>query len=318
MKKAAVVLTALALLAAPPGGAAAEKLRLGYVRGDLHHLAAHIAAGKGFFGEEGLEVEVAEPFESGAAVAAALGAKSIDVGYLNLAPGLTALAERTADLRAAALANTNGMAIVVRADAEAAVVANLAGMTIAIPGAPSIEDLLLRRAVEAAGVAPESIQTHKVKPADMVAALAARDVDGFVAAEPVAAQAVAKGAGRILLRSSEIWAEHPCCVVAFEGSVAKDRPDAFKAFLRAHQRAMALISADPEEAVRTAVTVSGLDEATARAALGNIGFRAEIEMPAVRAYAAYLEETWQIKQGKAETLPKEFVDPAGLWRDEAP
>ena len=112
---------ALALLAAAASPAAAgEKLRLGYLRSDLHHLAAWVGIEKGFFKEEGLDVETAGIFNAGAEEMSAFASKGIDVGYLGMAPSITGVANRAASVKAAALANAEGSAIVVRADSAGA------------------------------------------------------------------------------------------------------------------------------------------------------------------------------------------------------
>ena len=107
MKRSVVLLSlSLVLLAAAASPAAAgEKLRLGYLRSDLHHLAAWVGLVKGFFRDEGLEVETAGIFNAGAEEMSAFASKGIDVGYLGMAPSVTGVANRAASVRAAALAN---------------------------------------------------------------------------------------------------------------------------------------------------------------------------------------------------------------------
>jgi NitT/TauT family transport system substrate-binding protein len=319
MKRACVLLSCLlAFAAAAAPAAAAEKLRLGYLRSDLHHLAAWVALEKGFFRDEGLDVEVAGIFNAGAEEMSAFASKSLDVGYLGMAPSVTGVANRAASVKAAALANAEGSAIVVRADSPARNLKDLAGKTIAIPGYASVQDFLIRRALEAAGLAPTAVTLIVIKPPEMLAALETRQIDAFIAWEPHAAKAVTKGIGRVLLRSSAIWRDHPCCVVAFEGAVAQGRPGAVQAFLKAHARATAFILANPEEAIRIGVRYTGMDEPTVRAALGNIIFRAELERPPIREYASYLLRLGYIKETDPDALVREYVDAAGLIRESRP
>ena len=319
MKRIVVLLMFLAAsVATATGAAAAEKLRLGYLRSDLHHLAAWVAIEKGYFKDEGLDVEVAGIFNAGAEEMSAFASKSLDVGYLGMAPSITGVANKAATVKAAALANAEGSAVVVKAGSPARDLKDLTGKTIAIPGYASVQDFLIRRALEAAGMAPGAVTIIVVKPPEMLAALETGQIDAFIAWEPHATKAVTKGIGRVLLGSSRIWPGHPCCVVAFEGDVAKGRPAVVQSFLKAHARATAFINANTDEAVRIGVQYTGMDEATVRAALGNIVYRTEIERGPVREYASYLTRLGYIKETDPEALLREYLDAAGLVKDSRP
>ena len=319
MRKSVVLLAAFALLAAAAAPvAAAEKLRLSYLRSDLHHLAAWVGLEKGFFKEEGLDVETAGIFNAGAEEMSAFASKSIDVGYLGMAPSVTGVANHAADVKAEALANAEGSAIVVRADSPLRQVKELAGKTVAIPGYGSVQDFLLRRALEAAGLEAGAVKIIVVKPPEMITALESSQIDAFIAWEPHNTKAVTKGVGRVLIPSSQIWKDHPCCVVAFEGSVAHDRPAVVQAFLRAHAKATAFILANTDEAVRIGVQYTGMDEKTVRMALGNITYRAELARAPVREYASYLGRLGYIKELDPDVILRTYLDPAGLVKDAKP
>jgi NitT/TauT family transport system substrate-binding protein len=319
MKRIAVLLSCLAVfVAAATGAAAAEKVRLGYLRSDLHHLAAWVGIDKGFFRDEGLDVEVAGIFNAGAEEMSAFASRSLDVGYLGMAPSVTGVANRAASVKAAALANAEGSAIVVKAGSPARTLKDLAGKTVAIPGYGNVQDFLLRRALDAAGLDAKALTIIVIKPPEMLPALETGQIDAFIAWEPFATKAVTKGAGRVLLRSSEIWKDHPCCVVAFEDAVAKGRPAVLQAFLKAHARATAFILANTDEAVRIGVKYTGMDEATVRAALGNITYRAELERAPILEYASYLTRLGYIKETDPEALLREYVEPSGLIRESRP
>jgi len=319
MKRVAVLLLFLSLLgflaARAPAAAAGEKLRLGYLRSDLHHLAAWVGIEKGFFRDEGLEVETAGIFNAGAEEMSAFASKGIDVGYLGMAPSVTGVANHAASVKAEALANAEGSAIVVRTDSPVRQVKELAGKTVAIPGYASVQDFLLHRALEAAGLQAGAVKIIVVKPPEMITALESSQIDAFIAWEPHATKAVTKGVGRVLLPSSQIWKGHPCCVVAFEGSVARDRPAVVQSFLRAHAKATAFILANQDEAVRIGVQYTGMDEKTVRAAFGNITYRSELERAPVREYASYLASLGYIKETDPDAILRDYIDPAGRVKD---
>jgi len=318
MRKVVALLSLFALLALTQSVSAAEKLRLGYLRSDLHHLAAWVGIEKGFFRDAGLDVEVAGIFNAGAEEMSAFASKGIDVGYLGMAPSVTGVANHAASVKAGALANAEGSAIVVRADSPVREVKELAGKTVAIPGYASVQDFLLQRALEAAGLAAGAVKIIVVKPPEMITTLESRQIDAFIAWEPHATKAVTKGVGRVLIPSSQIWKGHPCCVVAFEGSVVHDRPAVVQAFLKAHAKATAFILANTDEAVRIGVQYTGMDEKTVRMALGNITYLSELERGPVREYASYLARLGYIKETDPDVILRDYIDPAGLVKDARP
>ena len=107
-----VLVSALGSLASP------KKVRIGYLRNDLHHLAAWVAIDKGFFKDEGVDVEVAGIFNAGPEEMTAFASKSLDMGYLGVAPSATGLANKSASVKAVALANAEGSSMVVRKDSS--------------------------------------------------------------------------------------------------------------------------------------------------------------------------------------------------------
>jgi NitT/TauT family transport system substrate-binding protein len=318
MRKAAALVSLLVFLSLSQTASAAEKLRLGYLRSDLHHLAAWVGIEKGFFRDAGLDVEVAGIFNAGAEEMSAFASKGIDVGYLGMAPSVTGVANKAASVKAEALANAEGSAIVVRADSPLRQVKDLAGKTVAIPGYASVQDFLLRRALETAGLEAGAVKIIVVKPPEMITALESSQIDAFIAWEPHATKAVTKGVGRVLIPSSQIWKGHPCCVVAFEGAFAHDRPAVVQAFLKAHAKATAFILANTDEAVRIGVQYTGMDEKTVRAALGNITYRSELERAPVREYASYLARLGYIKETDPDVILRDYLDPAGLVKEARP
>lgn len=62
-------------------------------------------------------------------------------------------------------------------------------------------------------------------PSDMVAALAAGTVAGFIVADPFNALAEAHGVGRILRFSGDVWRNHACCVTMMHEHDIAQRPD---------------------------------------------------------------------------------------------
>ena len=62
-------------------------------------------------------------------------------------------------------------------------------------------------------------------PSDMVAALATKQIGGFIVAEPFNALAEAKGVGKILRFSGDIWRDHACCLSMMHDHDIQSRPE---------------------------------------------------------------------------------------------
>ncbi|MGB8363848.1 MAG: CmpA/NrtA family ABC transporter substrate-binding protein [Rhizomicrobium sp.] len=88
----------------------------------------------------------------------------------------------------------------------------------------STHNLLLRYWLAATGIDPDrDVDITILPPSETADALKMRDIDGFCAGAPWGSVAVANGAGRTILVSSEIWRNHPekCLAV---GRIAEQRP----------------------------------------------------------------------------------------------
>ena len=97
-----------------------------------------------------------------------------------------------------------------------------------------------------------------------------------------------------------------------------ERPAVVQSFLKAHARATAFINANTDEAVRIGVQYTGMDEKTVRMALGNITYLSELERGPVREYASYLARLGYIKETDPEVILRDYIDPAGLVKDDRP
>jgi NitT/TauT family transport system substrate-binding protein len=309
MKKVLVVLSAFFILSgALASEAASKKVRIGYLRNDLHHLAAWVAMDKGFFREEGIDVEVAGIFNAGPEEMSAFASKSIDIGYLGIAPSATGTANKSAKVKAVALANAEGSSIVVRKDSAISVVKDLAGKTVAIPGYSSVQDFLLRKALEAAGVDPKKVNIIVIKPPEMIVALDAKQIDAFVAWEPHPSKSVTMGVGRVLISSPMIWKHHPCCVVAAEGTFYSENPQIVRAFIKAHVRATEYVKKNPGEALRIGIKYTGMDEATVREAIGHIEYEYFAKEEDIKEYMQYLLRFGYVKNLNVDTFAGQYLD----------
>ena len=73
-----------------------------------------------------------------------------------------------------------------------------------------------------------------------------KDVGGFMVAEPLGTRAIAGGSASLQFLSSELWDNHPCCVVTVQNEFIKDYPDAVYELVDMLVYAGKFIEAKPE------------------------------------------------------------------------
>ncbi len=104
---------------------------------------------------------------------------------------------------------------------------------LAVVHAFSTHDLLLRLFLERGGIDPlYDVEIVVVPPADMVAALAAGQIDGFCAGAPWGAVAAQAGVGRSVAVTSGVWPNHPEKCLAVHAGWAAAHPAAMRALIR--------------------------------------------------------------------------------------
>lgn len=121
-------------------------------------------------------------------------------------------------------------------------------------------------------------------PPNMLAQLAAGEIDGFVAWEPFNAQAVLEGKGRYLVTSKDIWKGHPCCVLAVSGALG-DRA-VMRALVWAHLKATRFLlePAHREKVLQYVADFTGASRPVAEEGLRNTVF---VEYPDEEAFKEY-------------------------------
>lgn len=272
-----------------------KPLRLGYLVGDLHHLPALVALDKDLFGQAGLKVEVAGVFPAGPEEMAAFKAGELDIGYVGIAPVVSAVANAGTAVKILALVNEEGSAIVVPAQSRVKSLRDLDGKFIAIPGYSTVQDLLLNIALKERDIPPGSVKSVVVKPPEMREALRQQSVSAFIAWEPYASMAVQSGEGEILLSSSDIWAHHPCCVLIASEKALGSQPDLLSRLQKVHQQAIDFIASHPEEALDIAARRTGIDEEVIRKAFSRINFTSEFNREHLKRYVNFLAGMSYIK-----------------------
>jgi len=122
-------------------------VRVGYIKGDLHHLPLFVAMGEGFFDQAGLSV-ILEGFENGPGIMLeGFKMDAIDTAYLGIAPALLygINANNGDDLRIDIVSSVNyeGSALIVRKGVKEKDI-----KTIATPGPGSVQYFLALKVVQ--------------------------------------------------------------------------------------------------------------------------------------------------------------------------
>lgn len=309
---AAALAAALALAAGAAAAPAAQPVRIGYLQADIHQLACWVALEKGLYRAQGLEVEVAGEFKAGPELMSAFAAGELDMGYVGEAPATTAVANGAARVQVLAQVNTEGSAIVVGADSALERVAQLAGRRAAVPGHSTVQDFLLRKALDQAGLSPGQAEIMVLKPPEMIPALRTGQIDAFVAWEPYPAKARTSGVGRVLASSGRIWPGHPCCVLAADRGFLQRRPQAARRLVAAHVQATDFINRHPDEALAIGVRYTGMDAETVRLAMANVNYTYHLSVEGEREYVRLLAEQGYIKVKDVDAFVADFLNPGPL------
>ena len=275
-------------------GAEKNTIRLGYLQSDLHHLPAFVAIEKGFFADEGLEVNIGGIFRAGPELMSAIAAGELDAGYVGLAPAATAALNGVADISILAQVNTEGSALVCRPGACRSL-AQLRNKTVAIPGHATMQDCLLNRGLRSAGLAPGMLRMMVLKPPEMLQALTSGSIDCFIAWEPYPSRAAVEGSGSIVERSHTLWPQHPCCVLIAHNRLVRTRPDAAEKISRAHARACRFIAEHPAEALGIAGRYTGMPHDVLEQAIGHMRFSPEIDRGKIEDFEAFLYELGYVR-----------------------
>jgi NitT/TauT family transport system substrate-binding protein len=133
-------------------------VRVGYLLGDIHHLAFAVAksseagGGESMFSQYGINVVDATgaPYANGGSEMDHFAAGDVDIGYLGGAPAVLKHINAGTNTVVLAQANSEGSAIIVADDIDS--IKDLRGKKFGIPGFPTVQYFLLRMIAEQEGV----------------------------------------------------------------------------------------------------------------------------------------------------------------------
>ena len=192
-----------------------------------------VAHGKGFFEAEGIKAEKPVRLRSWAQVLEAFISGQVNVVHLLSPMTVWARFGSKAPAKVVAWNHTSGSGLSVAPHINS--VKELGGTTVAIPFWYSIHNVVLQALLRENGLTPVSkrsgtpaaneVNLVVMAPADMVPALAAKQIAGYIVAEPFNATAEALGVGKVLRFTGDVWKDHACCLVFMHERDLQQRPE---------------------------------------------------------------------------------------------
>ncbi|MGY5860630.1 MAG: ABC transporter substrate-binding protein [Candidatus Thorarchaeota archaeon] len=265
-------------------------VRIGYLTKDLHQLALRVAVVNGLFEREGINVQL-EEFGNGGYVMDGFLAGEIDMGYLGAAPALLKRLNQEIMITILAAVNLEGSAIMVKKSefdaGHVTTISDLAGKTVLHPGPPTVQNFLLRLALNQSGLSYSDITAESAIPAAM-ADLLTPSVPAFVVWEPFNGLAEYEEKAVPLALSGEIWPRHPCCVVAAENTFMANNPEIVQKVIDIHAEAETWILTNPAEAIAIAVDWLEMDAAPVTTSFNNIIYDYNVNRTGIEIYLNFL------------------------------
>ncbi|OIJ26708.1 ABC transporter substrate-binding protein [Nocardioides luteus] len=196
-------------------------------------LPVYDAISKGYFADEGLDVELT-PAANGATTINALVSGSTDLALVSYPSLITAYSsDLPVTIAAPAIAGTDTYAsgLYVLEDSEIKEPADMVGKKMATPSLGSVGDIWFRGVLLQEGLDPDSVTYIEIPQANMAAALEAGDVDGIFQTEPTLSATEANldvrpigfqnGPQGLFATSDKLMKERPEVVTKFRAALAK-------------------------------------------------------------------------------------------------
>jgi len=224
---------------------------------------------KGFFREEGLELEP-QMAQSGNELITGLVGNDSQVAFLGYVPVIVA---RSRNLPVKVIANADNGADTV--DTEWQLImskkgssirepSDLSGKTVAVNALKGVAEIGLKAALEEEGVDPNSVELLEVPFPEMPAALDAGRVDAIWAPEPFLTQVLGEGGQVVLAPYISLGDFFPNGNYATNERYLQENEDVIERFVRAMNRSTQYAAEHPDEARATIPTFTQIPEDVAQ------------------------------------------------------
>jgi NitT/TauT family transport system substrate-binding protein len=213
----------------------------------------YLGIDKGFFEDEGLEVEPVVA-QGGAAIIPAVVAGDQEIGFSNV---VSLMLGQTQDLpvkiisqgiQATDDSENDTAAIAVKGSSDIQEPADLEGKTIAINTLNNISQLTVTAALDSEGVDTSTLHFVEVPLPDMVGQLEAGQIDAAGLVEPFVT--TGKNAGQRMIIYDRVATEPKMTVATYftSDSYLESNPDVVEAFVRAMNKSLEYATENPDEA----------------------------------------------------------------------
>jgi NitT/TauT family transport system substrate-binding protein len=226
------------------------KLNVGFNIGSLNReVFLETGLRKGFFKACGLELET-KGYAVGGLIIQDLVGGHLDVGLAGISPSLAGVAQG-GDIVIVSSQAKNDAPLVVRDSVKS--LKDLDGKNVGTPGVSSIQETLLNYLERKNGFKTKHVYGPPTK---LINDLEKGEIDGIVAWEPVAAQAVAKLNAKYLFDTVIEGAE--ASMVTVSGKLLRENPDAVKNLLVATNQTKEYIKTHFDEVMQVAAEKTGI------------------------------------------------------------
>ncbi|MFW9894635.1 MAG: ABC transporter substrate-binding protein [Candidatus Thorarchaeota archaeon] len=251
-------------------------IRIGALSGDLHHLPLFVALENDYFVEEGLDINSENIiwFPNGNEVMVAFEASALDVSYLGMAPAMAHKLTQNAPIKIISGVNVNGSAIIVKAGSGINITIDLIDKKIGVPSLNNMQDFILQIALTEVGLSINNVTRVVLSVGNMETSLEGNQIDAFVAWEPFNAKATDMGA-IYLNKSSNIWPNHPCCIIAASTGFLNSNSDKAQKIVQVHKRALEWMAntSNHDDLIVIAKKYTGIvSNSIIEIALNNVGY----------------------------------------------
>jgi NitT/TauT family transport system substrate-binding protein len=238
-------LLAAAGAAAPRAALADDKVRVG-TAGLVSDAPLFIAAARGFYKEQNLEVEFTN-LESGSKMIAPLGTGEIDAGAGAPSAALYNAVLRGINIRAVAdkgrLSPGYGYnPLLVRKELMASgrvkTYRDLQGLKFASAATGAAGDSTLNEALKRGGIKFSDLHLTIIPFPSMIGAFANAAIDAAIVSEPIATQAIREGVAEMLASSDKFYPNQQIAVLFYGSKFIAERPEVAKRFMIAYVKAL--------------------------------------------------------------------------------
>ncbi len=240
-------------------------LNIGY-QPSTHQMAFMTAYSKGMYNETlaAAGIKEVKPFNfpTGAPEMQAMLAGDLDFAYVGSAPFVTAVATGL-DAKIIGAVQTQGSDLVLRTGLNYTKPADLKGLKIATFPAGTIQDTILRTWLKKQGLDDtKDVEILAMGPGDATTAIIAGKVDAVFLPAPSPTTVEEAGAGKVIVHSGEMEADHACCVLVASGDMIRNHPDIVQNVLAIHQKATEYNKQNTAEAAGYMASLTGMNAST--------------------------------------------------------